>query len=97
MHLWVHQSYHIIKGLAFAIDSRLLLVKVPHEAIFELSHQIRETEEEIRLEVLSGHDCLIAKFPEAIVQYGQNFIHTLHILDSFVKLCIDEEYARQCI
>ena len=63
----VNKLKHLEHTVAFSIYTVPLFVQVSQEAVLELTHQIAETEEDIRLEILCANLGFIAKLPEAIV------------------------------
>ena len=87
----VNELEHLKHSVAFSIDPVSLFVQVPQKAVLELTHQIAETEKDVRLEILGANLGLIAKLPEAIVQNCNNLIHSLNILKATVEPCIDKQ------
>ena len=67
MELWVQLGHKFCEDPDLSIDARVFGVHGSEEAVSDLAHKVRETEEEIAFEVLSEE---FVTLPEAIVKHG---------------------------
>ena len=82
---------------AFSINTVIFFIEISQESVLQLTHQITEAEEDIGLEVFCWDDSFVAKLPEAVVEYCENLIHSLNILDSSIKPSVDKQYTGECV